>query len=66
MDATCLEYALTEEESRQFDEDGFFRMGDAGQLADAQDPAKGLMFDGRVAEDFKLTTGTWVAGSPPA
>jgi len=44
-----------------FDEEGFFRMGDAGQLADADDPAKGLMFDGRVAENFKLTTGTWVA-----
>ncbi len=43
-----------------FDEDGFFKMGDAGRLADPADPAKGLVFDGRVAEDFKLTTGTWV------
>ncbi len=43
-----------------FDEEGFYRMGDAGRLADPDDPAKGLVFDGRVAEDFKLSTGTWV------
>ena len=42
-----------------FDEDGFFRTGDAIKLADS-DPSKGVIFDGRVAEDFKLTTGTWV------
>ena len=30
------------------------------KLADAADPAKGIVFDGRVAEDFKLSTGTWV------
>ena len=36
------------------------RIGDAAKLADAADPAKGLVFDGRVAEDFKLSTGTWV------
>ncbi|MEQ9640611.1 MAG: feruloyl-CoA synthase [Alphaproteobacteria bacterium] len=47
-----------------FDEDGFYRIGDAVRLADPDDPAKGVVFDGRVAEDFKLTTGTWVsAGS---
>jgi feruloyl-CoA synthase len=44
-----------------FDEDGFYRIGDAVRLADPDDPAKGLVFDGRVAEDFKLTTGTWVS-----
>lgn len=43
-----------------FDGDGFYRIGDAGRLADPADPAKGVVFDGRVAEDFKLTSGTWV------
>jgi len=43
-----------------FDEEGFYRIGDALKFADPADPAKGLVFDGRVAEDFKLTTGTWV------
>jgi feruloyl-CoA synthase len=43
-----------------FDEDGFYKPGDAVRLADAADPAKGIVFDGRLAEDFKLTTGTWV------
>ncbi len=47
-----------------FDEDGFYRIGDAGKFDDPDDPAKGIVFDGRVAEDFKLTSGTWVhAGS---
>jgi feruloyl-CoA synthase len=43
-----------------FDEEGFYRIGDAVKLADPADPAKGIVFDGRVAEDFKLSTGTWV------
>ena len=43
-----------------FDEEGFYRIGDAVKFADADDPAKGIVFDGRVAEDFKLTSGTWV------
>jgi feruloyl-CoA synthase len=43
-----------------FDEEGFYRIGDAVKLADPADPAKGVVFDGRVAEDFKLSTGTWV------
>ena len=43
-----------------FDEDGFYRIGDAMKLADPDDPASGLVFDGRVAEDFKLQSGTWV------
>jgi feruloyl-CoA synthase len=43
-----------------FDDDGFYRPGDAMRLADPNDPAKGLLFDGRLAEDFKLATGTWV------
>jgi len=43
-----------------FDEEGFFRTGDAVLYADPDDPAQGLIFDGRTAEDFKLLTGTWV------
>jgi feruloyl-CoA synthase len=43
-----------------FDEEGFYRTGDAGRLEDPDDPAKGLVFDGRLTEDFKLMTGTWV------
>jgi len=43
-----------------FDEEGYYRIGDALRLADASEPSRGLVFDGRVAEDFKLSTGTWV------
>jgi feruloyl-CoA synthase len=43
-----------------FDEEGFYRTGDAVRLVDPADPTQGLMFDGRLAEDFKLVTGTWV------
>jgi len=43
-----------------FDDEGYYRIGDALKFADPADPAKGLVFDGRVAEDFKLSTGTWV------
>ena len=43
-----------------FDAEGFYRIGDAVKLADPADPAQGIVFDGRVAEDFKLATGTWV------
>jgi feruloyl-CoA synthase len=48
---------LTEE---LFDEAGWLKTGDAVRFADPQDPAAGLLFDGRVAENFKLLTGTWV------
>jgi feruloyl-CoA synthase len=44
-----------------FDEEGFYKPGDAVRFADPSDPAKGIVFDGRLAEDFKLATGTWVA-----
>ncbi len=44
-----------------FDADGYYRSGDAVKLVDAGDPNQGLLFDGRIAEDFKLLTGTWVA-----
>jgi feruloyl-CoA synthase len=43
-----------------FDEEGYYRIGDAMKFADPAAPEKGLVFDGRVAEDFKLTSGTWV------
>jgi feruloyl-CoA synthase len=43
-----------------FDAEGFYKPGDAVRFADAADPAQGVVFDGRLAEDFKLTTGTWV------
>ena len=43
-----------------FDEEGFYRIGDAAKFADANDATKGMVFDGRVAEDFKLSSGTWV------
>ena len=43
-----------------FDDEGFYRIGDAVKFADPADAAKGIVFDGRVAEDFKLSSGTWV------
>ncbi len=43
-----------------FDADGYYRIGDAMKFMDADHPELGLVFDGRVAEDFKLRTGTWV------
>ena len=44
-----------------FDEEGFYRSGDAVKLVDEHDPNRGMVFDGRIAENFKLLTGTWVA-----
>lgn len=43
-----------------FDDEGFFITGDAMVFVDPDDPAKGMRFDGRLSEDFKLSTGTWV------
>src|SRR4030095_13835433 len=43
-----------------FDEEGWLRTGDAVRLADSANPAAGLLFDGRTAENFKLSSGTWV------
>ena len=43
-----------------FDDEGFYCIGDALRLADPAGLKRGLVFDGRVAEDFKLTSGTWV------
>ena len=47
-----------------FDEEGYYRLGDALRFADERDPERGFVFDGRVAEDFKLATGTWVSVGP--
>ena len=47
--------------ARHFDEEGFYRIGDAVRFADEAAPERGLVFDGRISEDFKLTTGTWVS-----
>jgi len=42
------------------DVDGFYPMGDAGRLADPDDPSAGVVFEGRTSENFKLSSGTWV------
>ena len=47
-----------------FDEEGFYCMGDAVTLVDPSDPARGFDFAGRLSEDFKLSTGTWVRVGP--
>lgn len=43
-----------------FDEEGFYKIGDAVKWVDPSDPDRGLAFDGRISEDFKLSSGTWV------
>lgn len=54
-------YFRDEQRTRDaFDEEGFLITGDAMRLRDPADPDRGLTFDGRIAEDFKLATGTWV------
>jgi feruloyl-CoA synthase len=53
--------ALTE---RAFDQEGYYRLGDGMRFVDPSDPARGLVFDGRLDEDFKLSTGTWVSVGP--
>jgi feruloyl-CoA synthase len=50
--------------AKAFDEHGFYRLGDAVKFQDPADPREGLLFDGRIAEDFKLATGTWVNVGP--
>ena len=47
--------------AQAFDSEGFYLIGDAGKLVDESDPSRGVAFDGRVAEDFKLASGTWVS-----
>jgi feruloyl-CoA synthase len=50
--------------AKAFDEEGFYKMGDAVKFVDPNDAGKGFWFDGRVTEDFKLNTGTWVSVGP--
>ncbi len=47
-----------------FDADGFYCTGDAGVLADPDRPEQGFRFDGRLSENFKLSTGSWVSAGP--
>jgi feruloyl-CoA synthase len=47
-----------------FDDEGFYCMGDAARPVDPRDVSQGLVFDGRIKEDFKLSTGTWVSVGP--
>jgi feruloyl-CoA synthase len=53
-------YKQPELTTAAFDEEGFYKIGDAGTFADPDNPEAGLVFSGRVVEDFKLTTGTFV------
>ena len=46
--------------AKAFDDEGFYRIGDAVKFAEADRPERGLFFDGRISEDFKLSSGTWV------
>jgi feruloyl-CoA synthase len=50
--------------SAAFDDEGFYKLGDAFKFVDPADPYQGLIFDGRLAEDFKISTGTWVSVGP--
>jgi feruloyl-CoA synthase len=50
--------------AQAFDEEGFYKLGDALRFDDPARPEKGLLFEGRIAEDFKLATGTWVNVGP--
>ena len=52
-----------EKTQESFDDEGFFITGDAMKFVDVDDPNKGMRFDGRISEDFKLLTGTWVRAS---
>jgi feruloyl-CoA synthase len=47
--------------AQAFDSEGFYLIGDAGRMVDQTRPERGVAFDGRVAEDFKLSSGTWVS-----
>jgi len=47
-----------------FDDEGYYKLGDALGVFDSADPMQGFTFQGRIAEDFKLSTGTWVRVGP--
>jgi feruloyl-CoA synthase len=46
--------------AKSFDDEGYYLIGDAVEFVDPAHPERGLLYDGRVGEDFKLLTGTWV------
>ncbi|MFG6176845.1 feruloyl-CoA synthase [Halomonas sp. THAF12] len=50
--------------AKSFDEEGFYCLGDAVKFIDPETPQRGMRFDGRISEDFKLDTGTWVSVGP--
>jgi len=50
--------------AKSLDEEGYYCFGDAMKFVDPDDPAKGLLFDGRLSENFKLSSGTWVNVGP--
>jgi feruloyl-CoA synthase len=50
--------------AKAYDEEGFYKLGDALKFADPRDLQKGLLFEGRITEDFKLSTATWVSVGP--
>ena len=54
-------HGLPEKNAEVFDEEGFYCLGDAAIFVDEDDPNQGIIFDGRVGEDFKLSSGTWVS-----
>jgi len=57
----CLGYlGQPELSARAFDEEGFYRLGDAVRFVDPEDPMQGLAFDGRLSENFKLASGIFV------
>ena len=53
-----------EQTAEAFDDEGYYRTGDAAKFIDPARPQLGLLFDGRIAEDFKLSTGTFVSVGP--
>ena len=57
-------WRMPDETAEAFDEEGFFKTGDALKWIDETDVHQGLKFDGRIAEDFKLATGTFVSVGP--
>ena len=57
-------WRMPEQTAEAFDDEGFYRTGDAVDWIDPSDPQRGLRFDGRTAEDFKLSSGTFVSVGP--
>ena len=52
---------MPDKNAEVFDDEGFYCLGDAAKFVDPEDPNQGIIFDGRVGEDFKLSSGTWVS-----